>query len=96
MNGFGPSNRPPGWNRGSKVGWGNCDLPPGLAKKHGCFPTRFRMVRFPVELGRTLVVRVPMDHRGWYWVDDRNRLWVDDRGFWLDDRGGVRLSIVVD
>ena len=29
-------NRPPGWDRGRKVGWGNCDMPPGLAKKHGC------------------------------------------------------------
>ena len=28
--------RPHGWNRGRKVGWGNCDLPPGLAKKYGC------------------------------------------------------------
>lgn len=30
-------NRPPGWNRGRKRGWGNCDLPPGLAKKEGCY-----------------------------------------------------------
>jgi hypothetical protein len=30
------SNRPPGWNRGRKVGWGNCDVPPGQAKKIGC------------------------------------------------------------
>jgi hypothetical protein len=28
--------RPPGWDRGRKVGWGNCDVPPGLAKKVGC------------------------------------------------------------
>ena len=28
--------RPYGWSRGNKVGWGNCDLPPGLAKKYGC------------------------------------------------------------
>ncbi len=28
--------RPYGWNQGRKVGWGNCDLPPGLAKKYGC------------------------------------------------------------
>ena len=26
----------PGWNKGKKKGWGNCDLPPGQAKKHGC------------------------------------------------------------
>jgi hypothetical protein len=28
--------RPPGWDRGKKTGWGDCDLPPGLAKKQGC------------------------------------------------------------
>ena len=28
--------RPHGWSQGRKVGWGNCDLPPGLAKKYGC------------------------------------------------------------
>ncbi len=27
--------RPPGWSKGRKTGWGNCDLPPGLAKKSG-------------------------------------------------------------
>lgn len=32
----GPSARPPGWDRGRKVGWGDCDLPPGLAMKSGC------------------------------------------------------------
>ena len=30
------AHRPPGWDRGRKVGWGGCDLPPGLAKKYGC------------------------------------------------------------
>ena len=28
--------RPPGWNRGKKTGWGNCGLPPGQAKKYAC------------------------------------------------------------
>lgn len=28
--------RPPGWSKGKKTGWGNCDLPPGQAKKYGC------------------------------------------------------------
>lgn len=27
--------RPPGWSKGKKTGWGNCDLPPGQAKKYG-------------------------------------------------------------
>jgi len=32
----GPYDRPPGWYQGRKVGWGACNLPPGLAKKYGC------------------------------------------------------------
>ncbi len=28
--------RPPGWNKGKKTGWGNCGVPPGQAKKSGC------------------------------------------------------------
>jgi len=27
--------RPAGWNKGKKTGWGNCNLPPGQAKKNG-------------------------------------------------------------
>ena len=86
---------PPGWSHGRKAGWRNCDLPPGLAKKRGCYPTRFRMVRFPVERGNFVVVRVPTYHRGWYAVDDGHRLWVDERGFWRDDSARVRLSILL-
>ncbi len=33
---LGQSNRPPGWSHGRKTGWGNCDVPPGQAKKEGC------------------------------------------------------------
>jgi hypothetical protein len=33
--------RPPGWDRGRKQGWGNCDVPPGQAKKSGCRDTIF-------------------------------------------------------
>lgn len=94
------SYQPQGWNRGRKTGWGNCDLPPGQAKKYGCsraFLRRSQVVRFPVADGRFWLVRVPMDYRGWYMIDDNNRLWVDDRSrYWLDDRALVRLSIVVD
>ena len=32
----GPSDRPSGWDQGKKTGWGDCDVPPGLAKKRGC------------------------------------------------------------
>ena len=26
----------PGWSQGKKTGWGDCNLPPGQAKKQGC------------------------------------------------------------
>jgi hypothetical protein len=29
--------RPPGWNRGKKTGWKDCGMPPGQAKKYGCY-----------------------------------------------------------
>jgi hypothetical protein len=32
----GPGDRPKGWDEGKKVGWGDCDVPPGLARKRGC------------------------------------------------------------
>ncbi len=31
--------RPPGWSHGKKTGWGDCNLPPGQAKKNGCHGT---------------------------------------------------------
>lgn len=31
----GPPFRPPGWDKGKKVGWGGSDIPPGLEKKAG-------------------------------------------------------------
>jgi Ni/Co efflux regulator RcnB len=34
--------RPPGWDKGKKTGWGNCDVPPGQAKKQGCNSSRTR------------------------------------------------------
>jgi len=41
--------RPHGWNQGRKVGWGHCDLPPGLAKKYGCHSSfRGRRAQRPV------------------------------------------------
>lgn len=33
------SSRPAGWDKGKKTGWGNCDVPPGQAKKQGCHST---------------------------------------------------------
>ena len=32
---------PPGWSQGKKTGWGNCNLPPGQAKKYGCNTYRY-------------------------------------------------------
>ncbi len=31
--GKGPDKRPPGWDKGNKVGWGDGDTPPGLSHK---------------------------------------------------------------
>lgn len=41
-------NRPPGWRHGRKTGWGNCNLPPGQAKKHGCRQYTRRRSNVPV------------------------------------------------
>ncbi len=30
------ANQPPGWSHGRKTGWGDCNVPPGQAKKYGC------------------------------------------------------------
>jgi hypothetical protein len=38
------SRRPPGWDKGKKTGWGDCDVPPGQAKKVGCHPDHDRGV----------------------------------------------------
>jgi len=29
--------RPAGWSHGKKTGWKDCGLPPGQAKKYGCY-----------------------------------------------------------
>ncbi len=39
---YAPAGRPPGWDRGRKVGWRGCDLPPGQAKKYGCYARDYR------------------------------------------------------
>ncbi len=49
---FGRSGRPHGWSHGRKVGWGGCDLPPGLAKKHGCYNSRIGLGRGFTDPGR--------------------------------------------
>lgn len=55
------THRPQGWDRGRKVGWGNCDLPPGLAKKYGCDS---RLLRYDRRANRRVnqrpVVIVPL------------------------------------
>lgn len=42
-----PARRPPGWEHGRKVGWGGCDLPPGQAKKYGCYGRTYRSYYAP-------------------------------------------------
>lgn len=39
---FRGDDRPPGWSKGRKTGWGNCGMPPGQAKKYGCNRYRYQ------------------------------------------------------
>lgn len=57
---FDRDGRPPGWDRGRKVGWGNCDVPPGLAKKVGCRDgVLTRRVIYRPRRTRDVVIWVP-------------------------------------
>jgi hypothetical protein len=59
---------PPGWEHGKKKGWGDCDLPPGQARKQGCeahheYPHAGappRVVERPVIVHRPVVVNQPV------------------------------------
>lgn len=53
--------RPPGWSRGKKTGWGNCGLPPGQAKKHGCrtYVYEGRPYYYYQDEGGQIIVRRP-------------------------------------
>ncbi len=53
---------PPGWSKGKKTGWGNCDLPPGQAKKYGCNKYRYegRDHYWYRDDGGRIVVRRPV------------------------------------
>ncbi len=53
-----PSSRPPGWSKGKKTGWGDCDVPPGQAKKAGCTPhdRREHHANYPRTEGRRPVI----------------------------------------
>ena len=55
---------PPGWSKGKKTGWGNCGLPPGQAKKHGCQSYQYEgrdYYYYRDEVGH-IVVRRPSIH----------------------------------
>jgi len=56
------NNRPPGWSRGKKTGWGNCGLPPGQAKKDGCrtYMYQGRPHYYYQDEGGRIIVRRPM------------------------------------
>jgi hypothetical protein len=52
--------RPPGWARGRKVGWGYCGLPPGQARKYGCWSYLYggrRYYYYHDDAGRIIVRR---------------------------------------
>ena len=59
--------RPPGWSRGKKTGWGNCGLPPGQAKKYGCRSYTYEgrpHYYYQDEHGRIVVRRPVIDIHG--------------------------------
>ena len=52
--------RPPGWVRGHKVGWGYCGLPPGQARKYGCWSYVYggrRYYYYHDDVGRIIIRR---------------------------------------
>ncbi len=57
--------RPPGWEKGNKVGWRDCGLPPGQAKKYGgCRAYVYegrRYYYYQDEIGRIIVRRPRID-----------------------------------
>ena len=57
-----------GWSNGRKVGWGNCDLPPGLAKKYGCSGAYRRTDRYYRGYP---VVSIPLDSNGRFRLEFR-------------------------
>jgi len=54
--------RPPGWSKGKKKGWGNCDMPPGQAKKYGCnsYTYQGRQYHWYRDNAGRIIVRVPV------------------------------------
>jgi hypothetical protein len=59
--------RPPGWSRGKKTGWGNCGLPPGQAKKYGCYTYSYQgrpHYYYQDEQGQIIVRRPIIDIHG--------------------------------
>ncbi|MGH9533191.1 MAG: hypothetical protein ACRD2Q_12445 [Terriglobales bacterium] len=61
---YGPYNYQPG----RRVGWGGCDLPPGLAKKYGCRGQWTRMDR--IYRGYP-VISIPLDDTGRFRLEFR-------------------------
>lgn len=59
---FGRDERPPGWSKGRKTGWGNCGMPPGQAKKYGCrsYAYQGRQYYYYQEDDGRIFVRRPM------------------------------------
>jgi hypothetical protein len=59
--------RPPGWSRGKKTGWGTCGLPPGQAKKYGCQTYVYQgrpHYYYQDEVGRVIVRRPIIEVNG--------------------------------
>ena len=55
---------PRGWSRGRKTGWRDCGLPPGQAKKYGCYTYVYggRRYYYYRDDRARLIVRRPLIH----------------------------------
>ncbi|MCI0350848.1 MAG: hypothetical protein L0Z53_15590 [Acidobacteriales bacterium] len=55
---------PPGWSKGKKTGWRDCGLPPGQAKKYGCYTYVYggRRYYYYHDDGGRLIIRRPTIH----------------------------------
>jgi hypothetical protein len=55
---------PRGWSKGRKTGWRDCGLPPGQAKKYGCYTYLHggRRYYYYHDDGGRLIIRRPLIH----------------------------------
>jgi len=68
--------KPEGWKHGKKVGWDQCGLPPGQAKKYGCYTYSYQgrpYYYYQGEGGRIYVRRPADEHHDEHHDHDHDR-----------------------